>query len=87
LTQSSINVKTLISGEASPEKVELYLDGQKVKESKRKPFNFEIEIPQEKNDGVVELKVKIYDDYGGTSEDSIKVKTDFEEILKQQGEN
>ncbi|MFW5884913.1 MAG: penicillin-binding protein [Patescibacteria group bacterium] len=88
LTQSSVNVKTLLSGgEASPEKVELYLDGQKVKESKSKPFDLEIEIPSDKNGKEVELRAKVYDDYGGTDEDSIKVKTDFKEDSNQQAEN
>ncbi|MFO7806948.1 MAG: PBP1A family penicillin-binding protein [Candidatus Moraniibacteriota bacterium] len=77
ITNQKITIKTAVSGEASGERVEFFVDGKKVAEDKSKPFETTYSFSSEENDSEIEIKVRLHDDYGGQDEDSVVVKTSF----------
>ncbi len=77
ITSNSFKIKTDTDGKAKAEEVEFYIDGKSVGKDKSSPFDFNYTIPDSKNGGELEIRVKVKDDNGGTEEDVIKVNVDF----------
>jgi 1A family penicillin-binding protein len=77
INSGSFKIQTKTSGEAKAEEVEFFIDGKPVGTDKGSPFDFNYDIPESKNGGEIEIRVKVRDDNGGSEEDSIKVKVNF----------
>jgi 1A family penicillin-binding protein len=77
IDSDSLKIKTKTSGDADVEKVEFYIDGKSIGTDTKSPFEKTYSIPDSKNGGEIEIRVKVEDDNNGEEEDKIKVKVDF----------
>lgn len=77
ITSGSFKIQTKTGGDAKAKEVEFYIDGKSVGVDKSSPFDFTYDIPDSKNGGEIEIRVRVKDDNGGTEDDVIKVKIDF----------
>ncbi len=77
INNDSLKIQTKVSGQAKAKEVEFYIDGESIGSDKSSPFDFSYSIPDSKNGGEIEIRVKVRDDNGGSKEDSLKVKINF----------
>jgi membrane peptidoglycan carboxypeptidase len=76
-TNQRLRIKADVSGKASGEKVEFFVNGKKIAEDKNKPFETTYNFSEEENNSEIEIKARLYDSYGGEDEDKIIIKTKF----------
>ena len=77
ITERNINIITDISGKAEPKQVDFFVDGTAVGNKTSGSFDLSYTVPEDKNDRLVEIEVKLYDKDGGSDSDKISVRFQF----------
>jgi 1A family penicillin-binding protein len=74
---SSLSILVDVSAPAGLDKVEFFVDGDKIKSIDGKPYKASYSIPAAKNNSTIEVKVVVTDDNGDEAEDSKSVDVAF----------
>ncbi|MEA2007355.1 MAG: penicillin-binding protein [Patescibacteria group bacterium] len=77
IDNDKITIKTDISGVAEVRQVDFFFDGENIGSRSRPPFEIDYRIPSSKNNKIVAIRVKLYDEEDGNDEDKISVKIDI----------
>jgi len=77
ITSQEFKISTKISGDASVDKVEFFIDGNSIGSKKKSAYDLNYKMTEDKNGNEIEIEVKVKDKDGGTDSDKIKVKVKF----------
>ena len=77
LSDKELTIKATVSGKADVKQVDFFFDGKVIGTRKDKPYELNYTIPNDKNNEVVDIEVKVYDKDGGDDSDKVRVDISF----------